>query len=103
MSEKHTHGPWNNYQGDDIYCVYDANGKKICTIEPVDIVGWNAVHREEAEANEALIAAAPDLLEALETARKELAELKDQIGFRGMTIDAIDKCDAALSKARGAS
>lgn len=68
MTTKHAPGPWNNYMGDDIYCVYDCNGRKICTIEAVDIVGWNARFREESEANEALISAAPQMLEALQLA-----------------------------------
>lgn len=99
MSKGHTPGPWNNYQGDDIYCVYAESGKKICSIEPVDIVGWNAVHREEADANEALIAAAPELLEAL----SELADLVDAILSGEYEPDSFttQPARAAIAKARG--
>lgn len=98
MSANHTKGPWNNYQGDDIYCVYDADGKKICTIEPVDIVGWNAVHREEADANEALIAAAPELLEALDKLVNCISETRGPDAS-----DALDCALSAIAKARGES
>ncbi|AXF52879.1 MAG: hypothetical protein [Bacteriophage sp.] len=74
MNTKHAPGPWNNYMGDDIYCVYDCNGRKICTIEKVDIVGWNARFRDESEANEALIAAAPTMLDALIAADLAMAQ-----------------------------
>ena len=99
---KHTKGPWNNYAGDDIYCVYDAAGKKICSIEPVDIVGWNAVHRDEAEANEALIAAAPELLEALEAiclmqARNYGDATQTHLDFPELVV----KARAVIAKARG--
>lgn len=122
MSEGFTPGPWNNYQGDDIYCVYAESGKKICSIEPVDIVGWNAVHREEAEANEALIIAAPELLAGL----KKMLDNEEQRVFekwllektpsgdvssvQGQWLDSSEYEDfldtwalqiAALSKARG--
>jgi hypothetical protein len=53
------------------------------------------------EANARLIAAAPDLLEALELCRSELAAMKSEIGFRGTTIDVINTADAAIARARG--
>lgn len=109
---KHTPGPWNNYQGDDIYCVYDQCGKKIATIEPVDIVGWNAVHREQADANEALICAAPDLLAALEEILDVYSKPDQRIccigidcGCMGATTyqQAEHYARAAIAKARGES
>lgn len=96
---EHTPGPWNNYQGDDIYCVYDQSGKKICTVEPVDIVGWNAVYRAEAEANESLIVAAPELLDALEEMVISFAQF-EIYEYQG---DALEKARAAIAKAKGAT
>lgn len=102
MSERHTPGPWNNYQGDDIYCVYAESGKKICSIEPVDIVGWNAVHREEADANEALIAAAPELLEALELVNDCLVKcLTGGEVSAKLAGKAIQQAALVIEKARG--
>jgi hypothetical protein len=97
MTDKFTPGPWNNYAGDDIYCVYDATGKKICQIEPVDIVFWNAVHREQADANEALIAAAPELLQAMEALLSEHAVPSSGCKDR----PAYEQARAAIAKARG--
>lgn len=114
MSNGHTPGPWNNHQGDDIYCVYAESGKKICSIEPVDIVGWNAVHREEADANEALIAAAPDLFvvalceEALDMPHNQAIEILERYGWshadrfeRPASEFVRDLRRAAIAKARG--
>lgn len=42
-----------------------------------------------------------DLLEALESARNELVAMKSEIGFRGMTLDVIGACEAAIARARG--
>lgn len=57
MDSKHTPGPWIMDTGDDGAVVYDPNAGTIANIPP-DLRAW--------EANARLMAAAPDLLEALE-------------------------------------
>lgn len=65
---KHTPGPWNVDFIDGVDGVFAAGDKRICQVNEVDIVGWNVRFRDESEANGRLIAAAPDLLEALQQA-----------------------------------
>jgi hypothetical protein len=96
---KHTPGPWkatkfNEHTGlIDPHCIY---------IEPKVAVVERSVSSPEVDlANAHLIAAAPDLLEALELCRSELAAMKSEIGFRGTTIDVINTADAAIARARG--
>ncbi|WCX74845.1 hypothetical protein KK211_17905 [Pseudomonas aeruginosa] len=65
---KHTPGPWTVDFIDGVDGVFAECDKRICQVDEVDIVGWNARFRDESEANAKLIAAAPDLLEALQQA-----------------------------------
>lgn len=102
---KHTSGPWNllgeiKWVGDDdtkyrLYCgVVGADGPyrgEICGIQSADHIA--GVNREEAEANGRLIAAAPDLLEAL----KGLLSTADI--HSGWGEEAV----AAIAKAEGRS
>lgn len=87
LAEKHTPGPWA------INCdlgIYAATG----TQWAIASVGFGWPHqpdRREAEANAHLIAAAPELLEALEYL----------VGLGGG--DCLDMARAAIAKARGQS
>lgn len=71
MSEaKHTPGPWLRDRESGFDCdVRAANGRKIASVnvqnQPKSKEGW-ALRKKENEANARLIAAAPELLEALQ-------------------------------------
>jgi len=65
METKHTQGTWHSHDG-QIYP--DQTGKTICLIPYYD------KHNEEAQANAKLIAASPQLLEALQTVESVLFE-----------------------------
>lgn len=96
---KHTPGPWAVDESRHDGCIN--------RIEPFRHIGMasgyqvNPGDREENEANARLMAAAPDLLEALEQARKYVAFAFDQ-GIEGAEKTGLD-LDAAIAKARGES
>lgn len=79
---KHTPGPWARY-GSIIRSIA-CNDRKIADVRVID---------DEGQANARLMAAAPDLLEALEAA---LTILTDSVG----DFD-YDKAMAAIAKAKG--
>lgn len=97
---KHTQGPWrlSPFSSNEII------SGKIATTEnmgkPIAVVnGWNNAslpEKEEYRANAHLIAAAPELLEALEHAAFHLERLGYEEEEPGMT-----KIRAAIAKARG--
>lgn len=115
MTQKHTPGPWAvvdvRAKGALVYFRIDAGESRVgfAGTYLVDRVGnkTKAVADEEAEANAHLIAAAPDLLEALDAAQLALAAVADaaaQEGF-GQLADLIDGCmvnaRTAIARARG--
>ena len=82
---EHTEGPWR-FRRDEI-------GKRIGSIDKAD--GSEVITNVEywiKESNANLIAAAPDLLEALE---------KIVLEFEGYASDGLDLAIAAIAKARG--
>jgi hypothetical protein len=112
MSEfKGTPGPWNvdpRYPGD-----VQANGQELCSMigsmdigQQWNIEGNSDITYDEKNANARLIAAAPELLEALEEAHRALMHYEwyanpksgwastDNLTVRGMV-------DAAIAKALG--
>lgn len=97
MEHKHTAGPWGwshreTANGNYSTQVYDASGKEIATIAwyPVRVSNITMTSRE---ANARLIAAAPDLLGALQAA----------LDYGSMTGASWieDKARAAIAKATG--
>jgi hypothetical protein len=99
-NSKHTLGPWYvgtefTDQGRHIYAsqkVCNEEGEEwnpliACTDDDERLIDW--------QANAVLIAAAPDLLEALE-------DLREAIKSRGVvsTVKALSKADAAITKAK---
>ena len=94
MSEaKFTPGPWTKWRNS----VHSEDG--ICIAECGNSVRTTHLSEEESEANTNLIAAAPELLEALEAIIKGL-EASDEEGLIGHTEQIIN-AKAAIAKARG--
>ena len=85
---KHTPGPWNRIKGDRN--VYSAAGT-VCK-NPAILGGGSAAANWEANAR--LIAAAPDLLDAL-------SEIINDGGKFVMTHETHRKARAAIARARG--
>lgn len=99
MKTTHTPGPWVTNQGS----VIAKNALKVYSIEICDpSAGVNGIGKllpiDEREANAALIAAAPDLLAALEWA--EAMILQHCKNEDGQTPD-VEPIRAAIAKARG--
>jgi hypothetical protein len=96
---KHTPGPWLRI-GTTVYALMHAGWKR--GVEQfknrftVQVQRDRECSEEEAEANARLIAAAPELLEALKVARQFVHDGSFQIGWN------IDRIDAAIAKATGA-
>lgn len=111
MSTKHTPGPWS-LQGDitlvgdpysktgqhALYCAeirHPDSGGCVCTIQSADHVD-TGITRETAEANARLIAAAPDLLDALQAMLTHMGMDEDD-----WNKPTFNKARAAISKATG--
>lgn len=98
MNTKHTPGPWR--QSTVNPCSVNKGGGKtaigITTTHGTDDQNYTEFFpsKDEAEANARLIAAAPELLGALET----LTEQAERAGWNGMSVHA---ARAAIAKATG--
>lgn len=103
MKTAHTPGPWiqaGPSHGDrlprftdEIVTDHDDDGDS-----PQTICVFNGCLDDENEANAALIAAAPDLLEAL----KRLVDIEDGVGLGAVwAISPLDFARAAIKKATG--
>lgn len=97
MSEIHTPGDWHVSE-------LDATGEKSeyhIFIEPgVAVIERTAGGSQHDMADAHLLAASKLMFEALESAHMALIGYTHQ---NAITLNAINKCNAALSKARGAS
>lgn len=96
MSYAHTAGPWVNDQGDITGIEKDpANG----CVGPVDVAHvYMRTVAGRSEANARLIAAAPDLLEALKSCAAVCAG--ETMSKQGL-VNALEKARAAITKAQG--
>lgn len=93
---KHTPGPWSFVKCDGGFRSFDADDwTVIAQNKIVPALVWGGVAFEEGEANARLIAAAPELLEALIAVRSVLD--------RNMSPNACAMADAAISKATGSA
>jgi len=91
---KHTKGPWQVVEHvSGMIGVNDANGKSLCA------VGCNKTDGRDDKANAALIASAPDLLQALEAILATWEGPRERAGLR-FAKDMFD-ARAAIAKARG--
>lgn len=87
----HTKGPWL-VELPSLDVISDEEDVSICSVQPVDAGGPKMFHHgEETRTNARLIAAAPDLLEALEG----VLRVADR------QTDEFDAARAAIAKARG--
>ncbi len=82
MSTKHTQGEWgvSKHGNNDSFGVY-AEGKPDLAI----VIGGNE-EGGEAEANAKLIAAAPDMLDALQSIEQSLEQMVQDDMIRGMVM-----------------
>lgn len=84
MSEpKFTPDPWNNCDGETI----ETKKARICIIAPLNLT------QEESDANAALIAAAPEMYEALEFSKRKFHDLYFE--------NCCEYIESVLKKARG--
>ena len=84
MSEpKFTQGLWNNCDGETI----ETKKARICIIAPLNLT------QEESDANAALIAAAPEMYEALEFSKRKFHDLYFE--------NCCEYIESVLKKARG--
>ena len=95
MSDKHTPGPWMRDRESGFDCdVRAANGRKIASVnvqnQPKSKEGW-VLRKKENEANACLIAAAPELLEALKLIASAENSALDLAYCKGIARAAITK------------
>lgn len=100
----HTPGPWfqshrENKEGMWNTQVYDAKGETIATLAWYPVPQHNGVIETSREANAHLIAAAPEMLEAL----KAMLHIFSPKPNQGIVIDCIVKAKWAVEKAEGRS
>lgn len=81
--QKFTPGTWNNCDGETI----ETKKARICIIAPLNLT------QEESDANAALIAAAPEMYEALEFSKRKFHDLRFKI--------CCEYIESVLKKARG--
>lgn len=102
---KFTPGPWRVEVGQDYYApsmqphVYVSSEETVCAATVVATMGtYGGIALEQKQANAHLIAAAPELYEALERALNFIANTESEFGIQ---LDSGDAARAALRKARG--
>lgn len=105
---KFTPGPWTAEQDPEDADMWGIHAEppfggavfvRIATVEPP---AWNSVEREQLAANACLIAAAPELLAALERAERKLAAYVGVCaGDKELTDAVLPMARAAIAKARG--
>jgi hypothetical protein len=89
---KWTQGPWSTNWQDNGTEVFGADGYWLMSMKRIT---------EELKANARLIAAAPELYEALEECKRVLSDLQSTQLEGTRTRAAWEKARAALAKARG--
>lgn len=98
MGDHHTPGPWHVGTGKAAVVVYAADGYAIA-----DAKTYHGRHTAPAEANAALIAAAPDLLAALRTIMAPSPHYGATQAHRDHVAAARAAANAAIAKAEGRS
>jgi hypothetical protein len=97
---KHTKGPWTWHRGRNGYYLnlIAAGGEVVITAHELSVHPWEIVEVIDADAH--LVSAAPDLLEALEQAVREISAMNDMLETPIYDSD-IKRWKAAIAKARG--
>ncbi len=95
---KHTPGPWRAKTYADFLGVFAGDAKTpICDLGLAPAPDWPAAEAEETTANARLMAAAPDLLDALKNLRRAYVSLlqsgRDRILDLGGTCDPVDRME----------
>ena len=99
MTDKHTPGPWHCGNRDNWWRIYDENGVYIAAAkDPSPAPNHKADGFDIEEANARLIAAAPELLEALEYLVQSKPGTKD---FEKWWSFRVAGAHAAIAKAKG--
>lgn len=94
---KHTPGPWQYvFEGGTTAFITEADGSTIICIRTTE----NTTAHKDLVANACLIAAAPELLEAVKYCRQKIAYMTEH-GEWYSPGRAIEKADAAIAKATG--
>ena len=94
--KQYTPGPWNSeraYGERDTY-ISGSNTALVCKLIPQQL-------REETKANAALIAAAPELYEALKEAHEYIRRHSSTSVMYGGKPTILDRIDSALAAAEG--
>lgn len=98
MSAQHTPGPWTaQNNGRDIISIQHSNNDPGAISMTLAKVTARMTWRSQAEANARLIAAAPDLLEALKACDKAMSYMSEY----DIPITLPDMVKAAITKAIG--
>lgn len=88
MTNKHTPTPWKFFNEGNGYLIIDDNSDIIGSVRAISNFG----DYSESKANAHLLAAAPELLTALETADKTLAKCdQDMVGATRLKIRSVIK------------
>jgi hypothetical protein len=100
MENTHTPGPWNIYPMGNYFGIDSQDGRIIITFGDGDeeFMGVRGDSYEEMKANSTLIAAAPEMLEALEGLQDIL---NNHYGDDKDETHLMDKAFEAIKKARG--
>jgi hypothetical protein len=99
MKAKHTPGPWIN-DGDSVSALVDPDNS-VTYIAPICVID-NKWLDEITKANAALIAAAPELLQALESLRDATKHyFRDFEHLHPSIAGPLSVADSAIRKARG--
>lgn len=100
MTDKFTPGPWFITGSQTKYIEARIGGGMLQEIAAVGPTAADGGHGEQQEANAALIAAAPELLQALE-GLLDADRAYEYGGYTESELAAINQARAAIAKARG--
>jgi hypothetical protein len=95
IDAKHTPGPWILEKGSEILAKTKSTVTRICVMPH-----YGNGKSSTGEANAHLIAAAPELLEALEEVRRHVVENLTKM-YGHSEFGEIRRIDAAIAKAKG--
>ena len=99
MSALHTKGPWAVTERGGEITIQGPASEWLAVIPLAETAGFGVVCRSELRANARLIAAAPDMLEAL---RRALNFIENTESEMGETLECGELARAAIARATGA-